>query len=246
MLQAQYGAHTQNARMSDSGMMPYVSKLWRTLLPAISHILFPPRLTEVLVQGASAEDLESVAVPRPLVHIPLQPMGLLPYRHPLVHACIVEGKFHGNERAAWLLGIYLGIYLYRYIQGGKNGEKTHEMAKKWVLVPVPLSKRRQRERGYNQAERYARIALSGPAGDTISLDCSVLVRKRHTAPQTTLSGASRRKNLLEAFSAGHFPDPTAHYLILDDVCTTGATLAAASEALRGAGAHIVSAIALSY
>ncbi|MDR1283569.1 MAG: ComF family protein [Opitutaceae bacterium] len=104
-----------------------------------------------------------------------------------------------------------------------------------VLVPVPLHPRKERERGYNQsvllAECFARAA-----GDT-GVDC-LLRRVLDTQTQTTLSREARRTNLKNAFAVaqGASIRPERHYVLVDDVFTTGSTLNACARVLRRAGA----------
>lgn len=105
-----------------------------------------------------------------------------------------------------------------------------------VVVPVPLSPRRQRERGYNQAELVA-SALAELL--QVPLACGGLRRTRETRSQVGLDVASRAQNVHGAFQA----DPTVvrgrAVLLVDDLVTTGATLAACAEALWAAGsAHV--------
>ncbi len=106
-----------------------------------------------------------------------------------------------------------------------------------VLVPVPLSPRRARKRGYNQAERLAR-ALGGITG--VRVQPETLIRTRHTSTQTALSPEERRANIAGAFSARPLGGRRA--ILVDDVLTTGATLCEAARALAEAGAGSVEAI----
>jgi len=109
-----------------------------------------------------------------------------------------------------------------------------------LIVPVPLHPKRRRERGYNQA------ALLGLAlGRLIGLPCrdQILKRVRHTLPQVGLSDSERTHNVAHAF---HCPKPAAirgqRILLVDDVMTTGSTVASACEALLEGGAMRVSVL----
>jgi ComF family protein len=105
------------------------------------------------------------------------------------------------------------------------------------LIPVPLGRRRARERGYNQSERIAAALARRLA---VPLRTDVLRRTRETRTQTALTPEARRANLAGAFTAG---DVRGLALVLvDDVFTTGATLASAAEALATAGAANVDGV----
>lgn len=105
------------------------------------------------------------------------------------------------------------------------------------LIPVPLGPRRLRERGYNQSERIA-VALGAIAGRPVRRDA--LVRRRETRTQTALTPEGRQANVAGAFEAGDVAGLAC--VLVDDVFTTGATLAEAAAALRAAGAGRVEAV----
>jgi ComF family protein len=103
-----------------------------------------------------------------------------------------------------------------------------------ALSFVPLHPGRRRERGFNQAERLA--AQLAPALGAPLL--SGLSRVRATPAQVGLSQAERRANLVSAFRWTAAQPPPAGLGLVDDVCTTGATLAAAAQAVAEAGGSI--------
>ena len=106
-----------------------------------------------------------------------------------------------------------------------------------VLVPIPLGGARLRSRGYNQAEVLARSL--GAVG-RLDVRPDLLRRARETRSQTALTPSARTANVRAAFmAAGPVPD---RLVLVDDVCTTGATLLAAAEALVAAGATRVEAV----
>ncbi len=110
-----------------------------------------------------------------------------------------------------------------------------------VLVPVPLSRERYKERGYNQAAELAR-ELSYFTG--LELVADALVKVKDTPSQATLSGAQRRGNLAGAFTVKNKAALSGKYIILvDDIITTGSTVHQCAKELKKAGAKGVKALA---
>jgi ComF family protein len=112
-----------------------------------------------------------------------------------------------------------------------------------VLVPVPLHRRRERQRGYNQAHLLAK-----EAGDRLGIPIvpQILSRLSNTPPQAKSPGAQeRRANVQGSFRCLH-PSLVKglEVVLVDDVCTTGATLEACAVALKEAGAASVWGVAL--
>lgn len=144
------------------------------------------------------------------------------YRGPAVsavHALKYRGRFRvGAEAGSWLAAALA---------------RRPELAEADALVPMPLHPRRIRERGYNQALLLAR-GLSAAARLPV-LD--ILERRRATRTQWRLGRAARRANLAGALA---LREPEAAFgrklLIIDDVCTTGASLEECGRVLAQAGA----------
>ncbi|WP_448103260.1 ComF family protein [Luteibacter jiangsuensis] len=109
-----------------------------------------------------------------------------------------------------------------------------------LLVPVPLHTSRLRQRGYNQALELAR-PLARHLGLPVAHD--VLGRARATGAQTELDAAARATNVRAAFAVKRVPAQK-HVAIVDDVMTTGATLAECARVLLAAGVERVDVWAL--
>jgi len=113
-----------------------------------------------------------------------------------------------------------------------------------IIIPVPLHYRRLVSRGYNQSGWLA-SAISKQSGKPVHH--ATLVRTRATPSQANLSPRARHRNVAGAFKvslskAKHIKDK--NVLLVDDVLTTGATLRAATKALKAAGAVQINVIVL--
>jgi ComF family protein len=114
------------------------------------------------------------------------------------------------------------------------------------LLPLPLSAERLAWRGFNQAWELTR-ALQRQSACRAAADTSLLLRIRHTRPQSELKRSARLDNLKGAFAVA--PLRTAELtgrrvVLVDDVMTSGASLLTAASVLRQAGASHVSAVVL--
>jgi len=110
-----------------------------------------------------------------------------------------------------------------------------------VLVPVPLYKKRELERGYNQAELLAKWVAK-------TLGCQwmrALERSKDTGSQAQVSVASeRRENMRGAFRVCGEIEKNSQIVLVDDIVTTGSTLLACREALVASGVKRISALTL--
>jgi ComF family protein len=162
------------------------------------------------------------------------------------------GPYDGNlKNEPYTANLKHLIYLFKYSKKpalakllGKlmadtlKNDKTFEIPQ--VVVPVPLHKSRERERGYNQAKLLAEIVSSEL---NLPLITDALVRIRATQSQTKLSAKERKENVKGAFKV-NLKDSIKgkKILLVDDVFTTGATLDECATELLESGALDVSAV----
>jgi ComF family protein len=112
------------------------------------------------------------------------------------------------------------------------------------IVPVPLHRVKERERGYNQSVYLAR-GISREIGAPVL--ANTVMRVRYTDSQTTLTIEQRRDNVAEAFSVrrrGRRVLNGGVVILVDDVITTGSTVRSCAAALRGAGVDAVYACSI--
>jgi ComF family protein len=231
--------------------MPVDAKSLRRLWAALLDLVYPPRCVGCQQPGpwlcpgclAAIEP-----VPEPICHLcgdPVLTGDLCPAcrRCPLridgirsvgLHQGPLREAVHGlkYQRQRHLAPVLAGLMAKRLQAESLPAD---------VLVPVPLHRDRQRQRGYNQAVLLAE-ALAGPAMPVIS---GCLARTRPTRTQTDLGRDERMANVAGAFACRNGDLFGRRVLLIDDVCTTGATLEACALACRQAGAASVWALTLS-
>lgn len=153
------------------------------------------------------------------------------FREPL------KGAIHrAKYTRRWPLAEELAVRLFEQAEVQKVLDQAD------YLLPVPLHRRRQVQRGYNQAEVLAR-QMARRCGKPVR---SPAARVRHTETQTHLhSRAKRMENLRDAFVVNR-PDVVRarHIVVVDDVMTTGATLLSLARALKPAKPASISAVVL--
>jgi len=150
----------------------------------------------------------------------------------LVQEAITLFKYGSREL---LLGPLGGLMI-------EFAEREVDFARYDAVVPVPLHRVRQRERGFNQADKLARCLTERFSDLTVR---NGLLRIRETPQQTRLSGAERRRNIKGAFALAQEIDCRGKTILLvDDVITTGATAEECARTLRRGGAKVVDVLAV--
>ncbi len=169
------------------------------------------------------------------------------------HDCTCKQHLYLQGRALYKYGdVAKSIYRFKY--GGRQeyatffGEKMARELRGFIhgiqpdgLVPVPLSKKRQNRRGYNQAELLARVL-----GTLFNIPVynRLVVRKRDTVPQKELNALQRQNNLKKAFKIAQNDVKLSTIIIIDDIYTTGSTVDALAEVLLQAGTDKIYFVAL--
>lgn len=170
------------------------------------------------------------------------------------------GRFYFNRAAAGFYfhkvsGIQQMLHEVKYRQnevlGIELGKRLAQscMSNQWLehidcIIPVPLSAKKKKQRGYNQSEVLARgIQEVIP----IPIDTQSLIRKRETETQTKKNIEDRRRNVQEAFAlTDHIGLQHKHVLLVDDVLTTGATIVSCATELLKSEGTAVSVLTLAY
>jgi ComF family protein len=205
-----------------------------TMLDAI----VPPKARTARIASLGIEHLALSPTTHDLLGVRIT--TLMNYGEQTAQDLIQSLKYDGGGKAAHMLADVVAEYLTEEIAADAAFS-----TKRILLVPLPLHASRKRERGFNQVETVLqRLPREFCDGTHSSLATDVLVRTRATKPQTRLPRSERLSNVAGAFALREGADVSkTHVYLIDDVTTTGATLANAATPLRRAGAS-VSLIAL--
>lgn len=218
--------------------------------------IFPPRCLacrEILVCGDwLCGPCERIFPDLPSAHCPRCALPF-PSPHTGAHICgeCLQEEGSGSLGRVWALGLYRGV-LAKIVTRLKYGREEalafrlgRELAKKLtvgmadLVVPVPLHVRRLRQRGFNQS---AWLARSLAKEIRVPYAPTLLFKKDKTVPQTGLSKEERWTNVRNSFTVRGDKVVGKKILLVDDVYTTGATLASCARVLKKAGAEEINAI----
>lgn len=137
----------------------------------------------------------------------------------IVQNLIHHLKYKGNEEIGTVLGSW-------YVEDLKKIHQQHSFD---VVIPVPLHPKKWRERGYNQVTTFGKAISSGL---NIKYDDSILYRKKYSETQSRKNLLGRIENMATVFDVSiSEKNYNKHFLLIDDVITTGSTLEACSRAL---------------
>mgnify|MGYP001127602122 CR=1 FL=1 len=154
----------------------------------------------------------------------------------IVKQAIWRLKFKFIKRGAYPLANLLINYF-------KNLNFSNKKNKNFIVIPIPLSKKRFKERGFNQSELIAQIFANY---FNFKLEKNVLYRWKHAKPQSEIDDFNlRRQNVLNCFKVLNKDLITNKNIILiDDVVTSGATFKEAVKVLKESGAKFILALAI--
>jgi ComF family protein len=207
-----------------------------SILKTLGSMLFPERLDERLVKHFNAETIYSLPKSNE------EPKGvnsIFSYKDKKVQALIWEIKYHKNPTAISIVGKILA----ENIQEDVSDRALFENWKEILLVGVPLTNKRLRERTFSQTDLICREIiknLSPEMQKIITYSPNALRKIRETEKQShTKSRAERLRNLQNCFKANPEIVKGKNIILIDDVTTTGATIHEAVKSLKLEGAKNV-------
>lgn len=175
-------------------------------------VILPPSHESVIIRPETVRSFSTLYKPRRKNEI----LILSQYQDKIVRAAIQANKFNNDRHASILLASLLERHLSNHYMDSK---------KRVQIIPIPLSRKRQMERGYNQVQSI--IDNLSAEVKNMFLTYQALERTRNTKPQSMLSRTNRLQNLNNAFITNSkitTINPLKPIWLLDDVSTTGTTL----------------------
>ena len=172
---------------------------------------------------------------------------LYDYRHPAIKKSLWLLKYKGKKRLA---NVFAEI-IHEKILEELSELSVLENFTEPILIPIPLSPKRYRERGFNQTELICRELIKINdirQGINIKLENNILLKPKDTEHQARIKDRRERlKNIAGSFSVKNSDKIKGRNIILiDDILTTGATLSEAKKVLKQAGARKVIAFTVAH
>ena len=178
---------------------------------------------------------------------------LYDYRHPAIKKSLWFLKYKGKKRLAKLFA----EIIYDKILEELSELSMLENFTNPILIPIPLSPKRYRERGFNQAEliceeiiKINNLRLPAQAGHGVNMQLAnnILIKPKDTEHQALIKDRSARlKNIIGSFAVKNGEKIKGKNIILiDDITTTGATLSEAKKVLKQAGARKIIAFTVAH
>ncbi len=171
-------------------------------------------------------------------------VAVFDYRDDVIRKAIWELKYH-NKR---YLGEKLGQLLYEFLIEEVSDLKTAVAGKPIIVIPTPISNKKTKVRGYNQALAIAKGFCRFANAETFELKSNLVFKNKDTAPQAKITNRKRRlENVRDVFDIKNSEIVKGRtIIIIDDVTTTGGTISEIMKVLKKAGAKKVVGFAVAH
>lgn len=169
---------------------------------------------------------------------------LYDFRDPIIRKAIWAFKYKNKKDIANIFAENLYDLIIEELSELKVLENFHNP----VLIPIPLSKTREKERGYNQTLLIAQALITIDKNQNFILNSNILIKSKETLHQARLKNKKERlENLVGTFEVKN-PEiiKGRNIILIDDVVTTGATISEAKKELRKNGARKIVAFSIAH
>jgi ComF family protein len=224
--------------------MEYPQWTIKSLTNSFLNVFFPETCLGCGYRGSPLCTLCARALPHAQREVNNDIKACFEYRDELVRKIIWNLKY----RARSSIGDTLGALIYTELLEDIAEMEMFSRGSPILLIPIPLSHKRMKMRGYNQAEKIARGVRRAQSGNTLIVKTDLVDKQKDTSPQARISDRRKRlKNIAGAFTLRNADTLVgATVIVIDDVTTTGATLHEVITLIRKAGATHVIGVAFAH
>lgn len=192
------------------------------IILVILDYIFPPKEIEIELRNTSKETLyleykKKIITEFPFIH------SIFSYKDALITELIWQIKYKKNKHAIECSGYVLYREISEYLKENKIPNAT--------LIPIPISKSRRNERGFNQSEMIIDAIIKNDKNNIFKKDFTSLIRIKDIDKQTHKNRDDRLENSKNIFQYGTDVLSNSQIIIIDDVTTTGSTLINAKNAI---------------
>lgn len=209
------------------------------LFGIIADFLFPQKSIVKEIEGMDAEKFRKEAFLAD-INPNLTSQNIYPlfrYRNPIVKEAIWQIKYKGNKK----ITNTIAELLYEEIIGELENETLFENFGNPLLIPIPISKKRLKKRGFNQMELLGNALQAIDKEKSFKYSPDILCKIKETLPQTIIKNRQLRllnlKGCFEVKNSNLIKNR--NVILIDDVLTTGSTVLETKNTLKQAGAKRV-------
>jgi competence protein ComFC len=220
--------------------MKYIHRFFKSFL----DFLYPKSKSLLIVEALNPSDLVHI-LPSSKANNDKNKIILFDYSDPRVKEMIWELKYKGNR----IFAKKFAVLLYDVLQIEVSERSLFENFSTPLLIPMPTSNERKRERGYNQTEILCEEIKKLDVNNLFEYDPKILIKEKHTESQSRSHATKRERveNLDHSLNVINKNKILNRSIILiDDVTTSGATFNEAKRALMGAHAKKILCVALAH
>lgn len=208
----------------------------KNILIQILDFIFPPKAEEIELRDISPEKLMEIS-PKSLKNEFPYIHSLFSYKYHLIRELIWQIKYKKNRQALKCAGYALYNELISMYDNNYNAI---------VLIPIPISKQRRKERGYNQTELIINEIIKLDINKKFNKDFELLIRVKNIDKQTFKNRNERLTNTEHIFKVIKQVQKNQRVVIIDDVSTTGSTLKEARNEILSNGYSDVKCLTIAH
>lgn len=166
------------------------------------------------------------------------------YHDPIIKKLLHSLKYYKKKN----IGIILGQYMYNRLIEEISELRTFSLGTEIVLIPVPITNKRYKERGYNQAEIIALGLIESNNEKIFKLEKDVIFKIKDTLPQARINNRNKRlKNIVDCFAIkNRHKIKNKTVIVVDDITTTGGTINEVIKILKNSGCKKVVGFAVAH